>query len=224
MLEIVAPTQHIPRVRRRLAPSRWWWLNTVRWLFAAGEDRALGSTRLRMETWGSDAAAGEPGPAQVVDVLFQQHARAVLAYLVHRLPTLLDAEDVLDDVFLAALKACASGQTLTGGWLMVTAQRRSADFYRRRQRALPLATTQTADEQQASERSEPEWVALRGEDHRELLRLVARLPQDQQAVLALRFAAGLQSPEIGAVGGKGADAVRALLARALRRLREEWRR
>ena len=223
MLEIAAPA-HILRVRRRLAPSRWRWLNAVRWWLAVGEDGGLRSSRLRMETWGSAAAPGEPGPAQAVDLLFQEHARAVLAYLVHRLPTLLDAEDVLDDVFLAALKACASGQTLTGGWLMVTAQRRSADFYRRRQRALPLATTQTADEQQASERSEPEWVALRGEEHRELLRLVARLPQDQQAVLALRLAAGLQSPEIGAVVGKGADAVRALLARALRRLREEWRR
>jgi RNA polymerase sigma-70 factor, ECF subfamily len=223
MLEIAAPA-HIPRVRRRLAPSRRWWLNAMRWWLAVREDGGLRSSRMQTDRWGSAAASGEPGPAQVVDVLFQEHARALLAYLVHRLPTLLDAEDVLDDVFLAALNACASGQTLTGGWLMVTAQRRSADFYRRRQRALPLAATDTADEQQASERSEPEWVALRGEEHRELLRLVARLPQDQQEVLALRFAAGLQSPEIGEVVGKRADAVRALLARAMRRLREEWTR
>ena len=134
--------------------------------------------------------AGEPDPAQVVDLLFQEHARAVLAYLVHRLPTLPDAEDVLDEVFLAALHASASGQILTGGWLMVTAQRRIADFYRRRQRAVPLAATATADEQHAGESSEPEWVALRGEEHRELLRLVARLPQDQQEVLALTLRRG----------------------------------
>lgn len=224
MLEIAAPTQHIPRVRRRLAPSRWWWLNAVRWWLAVRDDGGLRSSRTQTDTWGAAAVPGEPSPAQVVDLLFQQHARAVLAYLVHRLPTLLDAEDALDDVFLAALNACASGQTLTGGWLMVTAQRRMADFYRRRQRQGTLATMATANEQQAGESSEPEWVALRGEEHRELLRLVARLPQDQQAVLALRFAAGLQSPEIGEVVGKRADAVRALLARALRRLREEWRR
>jgi RNA polymerase sigma-70 factor (ECF subfamily) len=149
----------------------------------------------------------------------------VLAYLVHRLPTLPDAEDALDDVFLAALHACASGQTLTGGWLMVTARRRIADFYRRRQRAVPLAEADAADdEQEAGQSSEPEWVALRGEEHRELLRLVARLPQEQQEVLVLRFAVGLQSPEIGEVVGKRADAVRALLARAMRRLREEWTR
>ncbi len=67
-------------------------------------------------------------------------------------------------------------------------------------------------------------MALRAEAHRELLRLVARLPEDQREVLALRFAAGMPSPEIGAVVGKRADAVRALLARAMRRLREEWTR
>lgn len=223
MLEIAA-LAHTPRVRRRLAPSRWWWLNAVRWLLAVHEDGVLRSNRAQMDTSGSAAAPGELGPAQVVDQLFQEHARAVLAYLVHRLPTLLDAEDALDDVFLAALNACVSGQTLTGGWLMVTAQRRIADFYRRRQRVLPLAATEAADEQQAGESSEPEWVALRGEEHRKLLRLVARLPQDQQEVLALRFAVGLQSPEIGEVVGKRADAVRALLARAMRRLREEWTR
>jgi RNA polymerase sigma-70 factor (ECF subfamily) len=159
-----------------------------------------------------------------VDLLFQEHARPVLAYLFHRLPSLQDAEDALDDVFVAALHACANGQTLTGGWLMVTAQRRIADFYRRRQRALPLSSTEAAHAQQAGESSEPEWVALRDETSRELLRLVARLPQDQQEVLALRFAAGMLSPEIGAVVGKRADAVRALLARAMRRLREEWKR
>jgi RNA polymerase sigma-70 factor (ECF subfamily) len=173
---------------------------------------------------GSATAAGDPGPAQVVDLLYQEHARTVLVYLFHRLPTLQDAEDALDDVFLAALNACTSGQTLTGGWLMVTAQRRIADFYRRRQCALPLTSTDTADEQWAGESSEPEWVALRSETHRELLRLVARLPQDQQDVLALHFAAGMPSPEIGAVLGKRPDAVRALLARAMRRLREEWKR
>ncbi len=220
MLELAAPAQ-ILRERPRRAPLRWRWLG---WVLAIGRDEGGRSSRPRMEAWDSAAAGGAPGPGQVVDLLYQQHARAVLAYLVHRLPTLLDAEDALDDVFLAALNACASGQTLSGGWLMVTAQRRVADFYRQRQRALPLSPAVAADEQHASESSEPEWVALRGEEHRELLRLIARLPQDQQEVLALRFAAGLQSPEIGEVVGKRADAVRALLARAMRRLREEWAR
>jgi RNA polymerase sigma-70 factor (ECF subfamily) len=220
MLEIATPA-HIIQARRGFVPARWR-RSLVRWLLAVGEDGVLWSSRIQMKAQQERIAAGEPDPAQVVDMLFQEHARVVLAYLIHRLPTLPDAEDALDDVFLAALHASASGQLLTGGWLMVTAQRRIADFYRRQRRAVPLAATDATDEQHAGESSEPEWVALRGEEHRKLLRLVARLPQDQQEVLALRFAAGLRSPEIGEVVGKRADAVRALLARAMRRLREEW--
>lgn len=225
MLDVTAPA-HTPYTRRRLAPARWRWLHVMRCLQAAGDDGVLRSRRLQtdqIETRKARTATGEPDPAQV-DALFQAHAGAVLAYLVHRLPTLPDAEDALDDVFLAALHACDRGQLLTRGWLLVTAQRRIADFYRRHQRGAQLAAPDAAEEQQAGESSEPEWVALRGEEHRELLRLIARLPQEQQEVLALRFAAGLQSPEIGEVVGKRADAVRSLLARALRRLREEWTR
>lgn len=220
----IAVLAHIPRMLRHLAPSRWRWLGTSRWLLGVREDGLPQSGRAPVNPPNSTAAPGSPSPAQAVDLLFQEHARAVLAYLVHRLPTLLDAEDALDDVFLAALTACASGQTLTCGWLMVTARRRIADFYRRGQRAIPLVAPGAADERQADESNEPEWVALRGEERRELLRLVARLPQIQQEVLALRFAAGLQAPEIGEALGKRADAVRAVLSRAMRRLREEWTR
>ncbi len=223
----VAVPAHIPYGHRRFAPARWQWPSVIRWLFAVGEDGILRSSRLQtgqMETHEEHATVGEPNPAARVDLLFQEHARTVLAYLVYRLPTLPDAEDALNEVFLAALHASASGQILNCGWLMVTAQRRIADFYRRRQRALQFATIDAAEEQHASASSEPEWVALRGEEHRELLRLVARLPQEQQEVLALRFASGLPSPEIGEVVGKRADAVRALLSRALRSLREEWTR
>src|SRR5579863_8039748 len=115
MLEIAAPAH------RRLASPHWRWLNWMRWWLAVRGDRPTQLRRLQMQTRGPVATSGEPGPAQVVDLLFQQHAHTVLAYLVHRLPTLPDAEDALDDVFLAALNACASGQTLTGGWLMVAA-------------------------------------------------------------------------------------------------------
>jgi RNA polymerase sigma-70 factor, ECF subfamily len=223
MLATAAPAP-VSGARRRLTPPRWRWLGWVCWWLAIGEDSAPGSRRLQMETKDSAAAPGTPSPAHVVDMLFQQHARSVLAYLVYRLPSLPDAEDALNDVFLAALNACVSGRALTGGWLMVTAQRRIADFYRGRQRVPQLTSTDAANEQSAGESSEPEWVALRGEAYRDLMRLVARLPQDQQEVLALRFAAGLPSPEIGEVVGKRADAVRALLARAMRRLREEWTR
>lgn len=194
-----------------------------RWLLALTAHGDPGQrSQPRIADTGANGVAGQnapvPGPRAQVDALYQQHARAVLAYLCRRLPTLADAEDALADVFLAALTACAGGASPSIGWLLVVARRRVADFYRERERhpvaVLPIDSPTI--------QAEPEALSLRGEAHRELLALLAGLPDEQQEVLALRFAAGLRSPEIAAIIGKSDDATRAMLSRALRRLRKEW--
>lgn len=168
--------------------------------------------------------AGGAGPRTALDAIYREHARTVLVYLYHRLPTTADAEDALSEVFTAALAACASGTTPGIGWLIVAARRRVADYYRRRERG-PSVTTLEDDAalaRPAAATGDPEVAALRAEERRELLALVARLPAEQREVLALRFAAGLPSAEIAAIIGKTDQATRAILSRALRRLRQEW--
>jgi RNA polymerase sigma-70 factor, ECF subfamily len=155
-----------------------------------------------------------------VDNLYAQHARALLGYLYHRLPSLTDAEDVLAEVFLAAMRAAANEETLGAGWLMVVTRRRIADFYRARHR-LPLSEDLLLAQETLND---PEWLALRAEERHELLTLVAQLPDEQRDVLSLRFAGGLRSAQIAVLIGKSDDATRALLSRAVRRLQKEWRR
>lgn len=161
--------------------------------------------------------AGDPR-AQAA-ALYELHARAVLGYLCARLPTLDDAEDTLAEVFLAVLAECAAGQTPGIGWLLTVARRRVADFYRRRH-ATQALTTATAARLEVSGDG-PEDAALRAEAVREALARVAALPDDQRDALALRFAAGLRAPQIAVILGKSDEATRALLSRALRRLRKE---
>jgi RNA polymerase sigma factor (sigma-70 family) len=72
------------------------------------------------------------------------------------------------------------------------------------------------------EDADPEWLALRAEERRELLTLIRRLPEEQQDALALRFAAGMRCPQIAQITGRNEDAVRKLLSRAVTRLRREW--
>lgn len=165
---------------------------------------------------GGDAA--ESGPDAQIDALYQLHARAVLAYLCRRLPTLADAEDALADVFLAALTSRTSGAVPSLSWLIAVARRRVADFYRERERH-PIAVMPF---DKAASDGEPESLSLRREQQRELWKIIAQLPDEQREVLALRFAAGLRSPEIAAIIGKSGDATRAMLSRALRRIRKEW--
>lgn len=172
-----------------------------------------------------NADDGTESPGQTLDALYQRHSRVVLAYLYARLPALVDAEDALGDVFEAALEACAAGEAPGIGWLMRVASRRVADFYRARQRrpVAPLADDY-GEHTAAGPGHDPEERALRAEERGELRELVARLPEDQREALALRFAAGLRSQEIAAVMGRSDEAIRALLSRALRRLRKEWAR
>ncbi|MGZ3677549.1 MAG: RNA polymerase sigma factor [Ktedonobacterales bacterium] len=162
--------------------------------------------------------------AAQVDALYQQHAHMVLGYLYRRLPTLTDAEDVLADVFLAALRQCAHGDEPGPGWLLLVARRRIADFYRERQR-MPIAYEPVSDASLAAiedTHPQPEDALIRAEEQREIATLIAQLPEEQREALALRFGAGLRSPQIAEVLGKTDQATRALLSRAVRRLRKEW--
>lgn len=175
----------------------------------------------------STTANGESHDAAAqVDALYQQHARMVLGYLYRRLPTLADAEDVLADVFLAALQQCANGDAPGPGWLLLVARRRVADFYRERQRIpaayTPAPGTSLADVEDS--RPQPEVAMIRAEEQREIAALIAQLPEEQRDALALRFGAGLRSPQIAEALGKSDEAARALLSRAVRRLRKEWTR
>jgi RNA polymerase sigma-70 factor (ECF subfamily) len=164
-----------------------------------------------------DGQATEPPPAAFdpvahIDELYERYARALLSYLRHRLPSLADAEDVLAEVFLSAVRAANLGESVGAGWLMIVSHRRIADFYRER-RAIPL----TEEQLLVSETPEnPEWMALRAEERQELLALVANLPADKRDVLTLRFAGGLRSAEIADLIGKTDVATRALLSRAIR--------
>jgi RNA polymerase sigma-70 factor (ECF subfamily) len=174
-----------------------------------------------------DAAAlnlrGGLGASAIVERLYQEHAATVLAYLHARLPTMADAEDTLAEVYLAALRACDAAEPLSVGWLMTVARNRVADYYRRRARSARNGVQlELTDDAPMGEDADPEWLALRAEERRELLTLIRRLPEEQQDALALRFAAGMRCPEIARITGRNEDAVRKLLSRAVARLRREW--
>ncbi|MGZ3601799.1 MAG: RNA polymerase sigma factor, partial [Ktedonobacterales bacterium] len=236
-----ADAEHLADVRGK--PLTYWLRVALRGGFSLAESRGEPVRYTSGTTYGNAvpanvSAGGTRGPepdraleqsvrAQV-DALYQRHSRAVLGYLCRRLPSLTDAEDILADVFLTALRVSAEGSTPDLPWLLTVARRRAADFYRvRKRRGAVVDQGLENDEVEvwpAGEQDDPEWRALHSEELRELAALVARLPQEQREAIALRFAAELPSAQIAAVLGKTDDATRMLLSRAMRRLREEWSR
>jgi RNA polymerase sigma-70 factor (ECF subfamily) len=154
--------------------------------------------------------------------LYQEYAPLLFAYLRRQTASLEEAEDLLVEVFLAALErnqllAVPEGERRR--WLFGVAQHKLVDSYRRsaRLRIVPLDALPKTLEEDATQT--PEQVVLRQEAQIELRAAIRRLPPPQQQVLYLRFAHGLGAAEIAAVLGKGEGAVRILIWRTLKLLR-----
>lgn len=153
--------------------------------------------------------------------LYQKYWLTVLNYIRQRIASREDAEDLLLEVFLAALEdeelflSLSEKQQLA--WLRRVALNKCIDQHRRvkRRPAIPL-------EQEAlyeSEERSPEQQALRQEERALLRSQLSVLPELQREVLHLRFAHDLPCAEIAKHLQKNEGAIRTLLSRSLNRLR-----
>ena len=177
-----------------------------------------------MQQPSSESAAMPPGEDEPPSArLYQEHAPAIFAYLRLRAATREEAEDILLEVFLAALEHQA---TLEGrssetqrAWLRSVAAHKIADHYRRSARRQQVTLEQVAETLYADDALAPEQMALHREEHEQLRALLQRLSGPQQQVIHLRFVYGLRYEEIAAALGKKEGAVRKLLWRALNLVR-----
>jgi RNA polymerase sigma factor (sigma-70 family) len=168
------------------------------------------------------------GDDSLVDRLYQRYASALLAFLRQHTATLEDAEDLLLEVFRSALEQKSLGdlaEKQQAAWLWRVARNMAIDRYRRSSRHPVLELEQVAAELYEDETHSPEQSALlreedelRQDGYRRLQDLVRSLSPLQQEVLRLRFALGLQSPQIAEVLGKKPSMIRVLLLRTLRHL------
>ncbi|QBD79826.1 sigma-70 family RNA polymerase sigma factor [Ktedonosporobacter rubrisoli] len=160
--------------------------------------------------------------------LYQLYAARLFSYLCRHVPSGEDAEDLLLEVFLAVLE---HEQTLATrqedeqrAWLWTVARNKVRDFHRRAVRRRHTILLEQATEIAGDERSGPEAVLLRQETHHHLHLQLQRLSAMQQEVLQLHFTGGLNCVEIAAVLHKREGAIRALLSRAVNKLRAVYTR
>jgi RNA polymerase sigma factor (sigma-70 family) len=171
-------------------------------------------------------------PGQEEDTLFtrlyQQHAPALLTHFVVNLPSRMDAEDLLLDVFVKALEHQALLSTFSLEeqrlWLWRVAHNRQIDYYRRTSHRKAVALDEVAEMLYEEDERAPERTALRHEESRTLLLHLKHLPRLQQEVLRLRFVNGLRSSEIAQLVGKKDGTIRTLISRSLNLLREIYSR
>lgn len=154
--------------------------------------------------------------------VFYCYAPALFAYLRQHTSSREDAEDLLHEIFLAALtwKPFSHIDALAQEkWLWRVARNKVADTHRRSVRRPSLTLDSLADQLYSSEEQSPENLAVRREEYTRLRAALAQLPQLQQEALRLRFANELSCAEVARVLGKREGALRSMLSRSLSRLR-----
>lgn len=148
--------------------------------------------------------------------LYLRYARMVHGILLSRVPA-GDAEDLVQDVFLAAMRQLRGLRTAAAfrGWLGAIARNRAIDYFREARHNVPL------DEQTERAHAPHGAVSQPGaEDAFLLLRMIRGLPEAYRETLILRLVEGMTGPEIAKVTGLTADSVRVNLCRGMKRLRE----
>lgn len=154
--------------------------------------------------------------AEAFAALYQRYLTPVYRYLYKRLGNEKDVEDLTAQVFMEALEGLAvyRERGRFASWLFTIARRRVIDLYRQRvpdklndlpDNALDLQSTMEQDE-----------------TFSRLENLLSQLDDDQQEILRLRFAAGLEFTEVASVLKRSPGAVKMKLYRTLDWLRSHW--
>lgn len=158
---------------------------------------------------GPDAAlvrAAAKGDRAAFGRLYDVYARMVHAMLLARVNP-GDVDDLLQDVFLQALKQLPKLREpeAFGGWLAAITRHRALDHVRRKHPTEPLPDV--AGRAPVSAESIAAWEAIR------------TLPETYRETLLMRLVHGLTGPEIAALTGMTHDSVRVHLSRGMKLLR-----
>lgn len=160
---------------------------------------------------------------RTTEELFERHSEKLFTYLRQHVPLHEDAEDILVDTFMAAMtetKFAQLSESAQIAWLWRVARNKVVDTFRkatvRRNTSLEQADETTSED----ETRDPEQVALKQDEAREIRALLHHLTAQQQEILQLRFGYGLRCGEIAVILGKREEAVRTMLSRAMNILRQ----
>ncbi len=160
---------------------------------------------VRAAAAGDRAAFGE---------IYTRYARMVHAILLARVPP-REAEDLVQDVFLSAMKQLGGLRTAAAfrGWLGAIARNRARDYYRGAHGERPL-------EEAHLDRIAAGGGQTAGAQSRAALDAIRSLPEAYRETLLMRLVEGMTGPEIARQTGLTPDSVRVNLCRGMKMLRE----
>lgn len=156
--------------------------------------------------------------------LYERHVERVFRYVRSRGHSTEDAADLTAVAFERAIVAIGGYRPRGAGfaaWILRIARNAAIDAERRRRPTTPLDDLLERDHPASTDSTEA--VALAEEARRELAIRLLRLRPLERDAIALRYAGGLTSAQIGVVIDKSEAATKKLLSRALATLKEDAR-
>ena len=156
--------------------------------------------------------------AEAFAELYRRHVTRVYRYHMAHTGNVSDAEDLTSQTFMSALEGIHSfrGDGSFAAWIMGIASRKRALFFRGRrlevplEAALHLPTSDLPTDQSADQHLQLERVAI----------ALKQISADRAEAIILCIFSGLNYPEAGCVLRKSEAAVKMLVSRGLRDLRE----
>lgn len=152
--------------------------------------------------------------------IYERYADRLYSYTLARTGDATLADDVVGDVMVDALAGLERFDPARGSlaaWLFTIAGRRIVDRQRahgRFRRAIHRFRTSDESHDDAAE------TVIRNEEAQRVRAALALLPETDREIVLLRYAAGLDSTQIGETLGLSPGAVRMRLSRARQRLAE----
>jgi RNA polymerase sigma-70 factor (ECF subfamily) len=164
------------------------------------------------------------GDRAAFEELVRRTSRMVYARLYLETGDAHRSEDLLQETFLLAYRSLHQLDRPAGfrGWLATIAQRVLIDAARRdgRLKRAPPAASKTPLDSLPSSGPVPAAEAGRRELRQRVLAVLRSLPEDYRLPLTLRYIAGADAEEIGSQLGLTNGALRGLLYRGLKMLRD----
>ena len=167
---------------------------------------------------------------QAFGLIFDEYYRAIFGYILRRTANVEVARDISAEVFLKALRSVSRFQwrgVSISSWLYRIASNEVAAYFRDRKyegdsldELREVAGFEPPESQDMLEEIvTAEREVERHADFLHVQKLLERLPQRSQEVIALRFFEGKRIKEIAEILGKGEGTVKSLLSRGLDQLR-----
>lgn len=163
------------------------------------------------------AARACEGDAGAFEQIYNMLADELFSYICGQCHNETVAEDILANVFLKAWRSIRryhAGSDRFRRWIFAIARNEVRDYWRSDKRTLPMLDIDITEETESPSGLDPE------DARRQVAQAMAILTEEQRQVVVLRYFSNKSHEEIAGIMGKREGAVRALLLRALRRMRK----